>query len=114
MKWVLILGFVLQTLQLSLNGTLEIKIGIHVSETSADIIHAAYTRVYQFNNISNLIHPRARLKLYFLPYPSTDAAAIKSEFGYITNNTAAVVGAGTSARSALLSRVLQNAKIPQW
>ena len=104
-----------QSLQLSPTGYIEIKLGIFLPITNLDLIHAAYVRVAQFNNISNLIHPQARLSITYSNATTTrQKPGINAQFGFVRQNMAAVLGAGISSRSAVLSKVLQNGKIPQW
>ena len=102
------------TIQLSQNGTRILKIGVHYSKNAADLVLGAYTRVEMLNSIATLIAPDVQIKLFFLLSNSSESISAKSAFQFVKSNMVAVLAAGSSSRTAIVSKVLQNANIPQW
>ena len=108
---------------LSPNGTFLINIGVFYNiSTAGNLIHAAYSRVNQLNNVSDLIHPNAKLQLNLnISYGIVNGFnqtilvgdALKNGFNFVDNKFLAVFGAGTTEQSTIMSKAIQSAKIPQ-
>ena len=113
--WTWICILIATSLQLSIDGIYEIKIGVHFNQQpSGNLIYSAFARAAQLNNISDLIHPQAKLSLTFLNSADSQLATVKAGFLFIESKMLAVFGAGVSALSGIMSKVLLNANIPQW
>ena len=111
---ILLYSLIATTLQLSPNGTRELKIGVHFGVSAADLLLGAYTRVEQLNRIPQLIDPDVKLKLYFIQNNGTPYDMVKAALNFEEAGMNAVVAAGLSARTIIVSKSLQNANIPQW
>lgn len=101
-------------ISLSPTGTNTLQIGIHLGVDDADLIHAAYLRVSQLNQITNLIDPNTKLSLVYIQSNNSESETLKAGNDFANLNVAAVIGAGKSNLSPLLSIVLQDLGIPQW
>ena len=101
-------------ISLSPTGSQILKIGLHLGLEDADLIHAAYLRVSQLNQIPTLINTDAKLELVFIQSNNSESETLQAGKDLSDLNVAAVIGAGKNNLTPLLSLVLQDSGIPTW
>ena len=111
--WNIICFLVTSTLQLSRTGIYEIKVGLNYGDYAGNQMHSIFTRIQQFNNITDLIHPEAKITIVYERSGGSKLGTVKAGFSFNEKKTIAVFGTGSSELTELLSKTLWYRNIPQ-